>query len=148
MHVCTHHEREPGDPGIFCASRTHREAERYKAMVNKPRKSDRVVVPAKSSNKGTLNAQVVSAEKMEGRTLTEGNSPKQNTNWIQSQKDVQNALERIRDKARADKELKFTSLMHNIYSQGALFAAFKSLDKKVHEPDAQHLFPRCSVCGV
>ena len=99
-------------------------------MVNKPRKSDRVVVPAKSSNKGTLNAQVVSAEKMEGRTLTEGNSPKQNTNWIQSQKDVQNALERIRDKARADKELKFTSLMHNIYSQGALFAAFKSLDKK------------------
>lgn len=98
-------------------------------MVNKPRKSDRVVVPAKSSNKETLNAQAVSAEKMEGRTLTEGNSPKQNTRWIQSQGSVQSALERIRDKARADKELKFTNLMHNIYSEEALFKAFRSLDK-------------------
>lgn len=100
-------------------------------MMKRPRKSDRDIVPTKSSNKETTpNSRAVSAERMEGRDRAEGNSPKQNTHWIQSQASVQSALERIRTKARADKEVKFTSLMHNIYAEGALYEAFKSLDKK------------------
>lgn len=99
-------------------------------MMHKPRKSDKVVVPAKSSNKESLDAQANSAEKVEGRTLTKGNSPKQNTYWIQGQGRVQSALERIRAKASADKEMKFTNLMHNIYSEEALFLAFQSLEKR------------------
>lgn len=99
-------------------------------MMHEPGKSDSNVVPAKLPNKAGLSSQGPAAEVMEGRTLAEGNSPKQNTSWFQSQGGVQSALARIRTKARAEKGLRFTSLMHVAYAEEALREAFYSLKKQ------------------
>ena len=98
--------------------------------MNELGKSDSNIVPAKSPNKAGPSSQGCAAEAMEGRTLAEGNSPKQNTSWFQGQGGVQSALERIRNKARADKGLQFTSLIHVVYAEEALRSAFYALKKQ------------------
>ena len=80
--------------------------------MNEHGKSDRPVVPEKSSNK---TRQLV-AEKMEGRGLTKGNPPQQNVSRTPCRTNAPSALERVRQAASKDRKLRFTALLHHIYN--------------------------------
>src|SRR5260370_8934947 len=95
-------------------------------MTNGPGKSDRPVVPEKSPNKA---GQPV-AEEMEGSGLAKGNLPQQNASRTPSRNDASSALERVRQAAGKDKKLRFTALLHHIYSLKTLRMAYFSLKKK------------------
>ena len=89
-------------------------------------KSDRPVVPAKSPNKAGRPA----AEGTEGRGLSKGNLPQQNASRTPSRTDAPSALERVRQAASKDKELRFTALLHHIYNLETLRMAYFSLKKE------------------
>src|SRR5574337_1187302 len=95
-------------------------------MTNGPGKSDRPVVPEKSSN----NAGQPVAERMEGRGLAKGNRPQRNASRTPSRSDAPRALERVRQAAGKDKKLRFTALLHHIYSLETLRRAYFSLKKE------------------
>jgi len=67
---------------------------------------------------------------MEGRGLTKGNPQQQNTSRTQSRSNVPSALERIRQAAKMDKEMRFTALLHHIYAPGTLRTAYFSLKRE------------------
>ena len=69
-------------------------------MMNGCRKSDRLVVPEKSSNKPDN----VGAEKMEGRGLPKENKRQQNMLRTQRRESVLNELQLIHQKAKADRK--------------------------------------------
>jgi RNA-directed DNA polymerase len=97
-------------------------------MKNGQGKSDSNKVPTKFSNK-TCVKQV--AEGVEGKTLTKGKASQQNTfRTQQADKDVPSALDRIRKLAKREKGMKFTSLMHHIYSVDRLRKCFFEMKKK------------------
>jgi group II intron reverse transcriptase/maturase len=95
-------------------------------MMNERGKSDRPVVPVKSSNKAVQTA----AEGMEGRGLTKGNLQQQNASRTQSRTGAPSALERIRQAASKDKEMRFTALFHHIYAPAALRTAYLCLKRE------------------
>ncbi len=95
-------------------------------MMNERGKSDRPVVPVKSSN----NVGQPAAEGMEGRGLTKGNPQQQNASRTPGRSDAPSALERIRQAARKDKEMRFTALFHHIYAPEALRAAYLWLKRE------------------
>jgi Reverse transcriptase (RNA-dependent DNA polymerase) len=95
-------------------------------MMNEHGKSDRSVVPAKSPNKAGQPA----AEGMEGRGLTKGNLQQQNASRTPSRKDAPSALERVRQAASKDKEVRFTALLHHIYNLETLRMAYFCLKKE------------------
>lgn len=94
--------------------------------MNDHGKSDRPTVPAKSPN----NVGRPTAEEMEGRGLAKGNLRQQNASRTPSRPDVHNALERVRQAARKDKKVRFTALLHHIYTLDTLRAAYFSLKKE------------------
>jgi RNA-directed DNA polymerase len=98
-------------------------------MMNEHGKSDRPVVPAKSPNKAGQPA----AEGTEGSGPTKGNLPQQNASRTPSRTDAPSALERVRQAASKDKEVRFTALLHHIYNLETLRMAYFSL-KKEAEP--------------
>src|ERR1035441_9160644 len=95
-------------------------------MMNERGKSDRPVVPVKFLNKAGQPA----AEGMEGRGLTKGNLQQQNASRTQSRSNAPSALERIRQAASKDKEMRFTPLFHHIYAPEALRAAYLCLKRE------------------
>ena len=95
-------------------------------MMNGPGKSDSPVVPEKSSN----NAGQPVAERTEGRGLAKGNLPQQNASRTPSRKGAPSALERVRQAAKKDKQLRFTALLHHIYNLETLRMAYFSLKKE------------------
>jgi RNA-directed DNA polymerase len=95
-------------------------------MMNERGKSDRPVVPVKSSNKAGQPA----AEGMEGRGLTKGNPQQQNASRTQSRSSAPSALERIRQAASKDKEMRFTALFHHIDAPEALRTAYLCLKRE------------------
>src|SRR5215470_9317566 len=95
-------------------------------MRNGPGKSDRPVVPEKSSNKAVQPA----AEGTEGSGLAKGNLPQQNASRTPSREDALSALERVRQAAKQDKQLRFTALLHHIYSLQTLRLAYLLLKKE------------------
>jgi RNA-directed DNA polymerase len=95
-------------------------------MMNERGKSDRPVVPVKSSN----NIGQPMAEGMEGRGLTKGNPLEQNASRTQSRSNAPRALERIRQAASKDKEMRFTALFHHIYALEALRTAYLCLKRE------------------
>src|SRR5216683_1776448 len=82
-------------------------------MMNEHGKSDRPVVPAKSPNKAGQPA----AEGTEGSGLTKGNLQQQNASRTPSRTDAPSALERVRQVASKDKEVRFTALLLHIYKR-------------------------------
>lgn len=80
--------------------------------MNGCRKSDKLVVPEKSLNKPNN----MGAEKMEGRGLPKENKRQQNMLRTQRRESVLSKLQLIHQKAKADKEMRFTTLMHHIYN--------------------------------
>jgi len=94
-------------------------------MTNGPGKSDRPTVPEKSPNKA---GQPV-AEGMEGSGLAKGNLPQQNASRTPSREDALSALERVRQAAKKDKQLRFTALLHHIYNPETLRSAYFAMKK-------------------
>ena len=68
------------------------------------------VVPAKQPNKGGKP----SAEVVEERPLAKENTEQSNPGRTQSRGDGPNGLERVREVAKKDKELRFTALLHHV----------------------------------
>ena len=89
-------------------------------------KSDRPTVPEKSPN----NAGRAAAEGMEGEGLAKGNLSQQNAPRTPSRKSAPSALERVRQAARRDKRLRFTTLLHHVYDLEALRAAYLGLKRE------------------
>jgi hypothetical protein len=73
-------------------------------------KSDSPVVPAKPPNN---TAQAV-AEVVEGRGLAEENTTSKTRSGHRSGSGASNALARVREVARRDKEARFTALLHHV----------------------------------
>ena len=74
-------------------------------------KSDGRIVPKKPPNKDGLPT---SAEAVEGRRPTEGNTLPQAASRTQSRIDVSSGLQRVREVARKDKRARFTALLHHV----------------------------------
>lgn len=94
-------------------------------MTNDRRKSDAKIVPTKRANNGVPTP----AEPVEGSAAAKGNSGKQTTSRAQDRIGVQHALDRVRLRAKADRTMRFTSLMHHIYALPTLRTAFYALKK-------------------
>jgi RNA-directed DNA polymerase len=95
--------------------------------MNGREKSDSSIVPEKSPNKPEAAAE--GAEVMEGRGLAKGNPSEHDTCRTQGRGSVKSGLERVREAARRDKELRFTALMHHIYDVARLRDAYFGLNK-------------------
>jgi group II intron reverse transcriptase/maturase len=93
--------------------------------MNEHGQSDDKVVPKKPANKAEKSA----AERVEGSASTEGNEKQGNTRQTQDWESVNNKLQLIREKAKADKEMQFTTLLHHVYSTETLRAAYFSLKR-------------------
>ncbi|MFT5319700.1 MAG: RNA-directed DNA polymerase [Chlamydiales bacterium] len=81
-------------------------------MMNACRKSDRTIVPKKPSNKPVK----MGAERVEGRGMPKENKKQQNMLRTQSRESVHSELQLIHQKAKTDKKMRFTALMHHIYN--------------------------------
>lgn len=69
------------------------------------------------------------AEVMEGRGLAKGNAEQQNALRTQSRESAHRALDRVRQVARRDKDVKFTALLHHV-TVDRLRDAFFGLKKR------------------
>ncbi len=104
-------------------------------MMNERGKSDGPIVPAKLSNNadgGRLDrSDPVSpaAERAEGRGPVKGNPQGQTTLRTQHRDSVQSALARVRQAARKDKQLRFTTLLHHVYNPAMLREAYFGLKR-------------------
>jgi len=94
-------------------------------MTDDRGKSDNCVVPKKSSN----NTGPPVAEGMEGRRLAKGNTREQNMLRTQGRARMQSALERVRQAATGNRLLRFTALLHHIYSTDTLREAYYGLKR-------------------
>jgi RNA-directed DNA polymerase len=90
-----------------------------------PGKSDSSVVPQKFPNK----AGVPAAEGMEGRGLAKGNLRGQNAPRTQGRIRAHSALERVRQKAKEERKLRFTTLFHHVYSVDRLREAYYAVKR-------------------
>ena len=104
-------------------------------MMNEHGKSDGPVVPAKPPNNGggtrlDLGRPKPSpAEGAEGRGPVKGNPQEGNTLRAQDRNGVQQALARVRQAARRDKKLRFTTLLHHVYNPAMLREAYFGLQR-------------------
>jgi group II intron reverse transcriptase/maturase len=96
--------------------------------MNERGKSDSPIGPEKLPNKGSGAPR--SAEEVEERGLAEGSALRQTRSRTQSRADLQHALERIRQAARRDKDLRFTALWHHVYDVERLREAYYNLKRK------------------
>jgi RNA-directed DNA polymerase len=94
-------------------------------MMNDCRKSDKLVVPKKFSNK----SENVRAERMEGRGLPTENKKQQNMLRTQNREGVLNELLLIHQRAKTDKKMKFTTLMHHIYNIDMLRVSYLEIKR-------------------
>jgi RNA-directed DNA polymerase len=95
-------------------------------MMNGRGKSDNCVVPGISPNKTGPPV----AEGKEGRQLAKGNSREQNRLRTQGRERMRSALERVRQAATKDRLLRFTALLHHIYSTDTLREAYYGLKRE------------------
>ena len=102
-------------------------------MTNDCRKSDIFVVPEKSSNKPVKEG----AERMEGRSVPEENKRQQNMLRTQRREGVLNELQLIHQRAKADKKMRFTALMHHIYNIDTLRWSYLEI-KRNAAPGVDH----------
>ena len=100
--------------------------------MNEHGKSDKPIVPKKSANKGSPAARAAPTESMEGRGLAKRNSVPQNRSRAQYRNhDLQQALDRIREVAVKDKEVKFTALWHHVCDVRRLRQAYGRMKSRV-----------------
>ena len=94
-------------------------------MMNGRGESDALIVSMKSPKEGGQ----LPDEEMEKRGATKGSPIQENTPRTQGRKGVQQALERVRQAAKKDRKLRFTSLYHLVYNIDSLRMAFSQLKK-------------------
>ena len=94
--------------------------------MNEHGKSDRPVVPVKSSNKAGQPA----AEGMKGRGLAKGNPRQQNAPRTPSRPGAPSALKRVHQAARRDRKVRFTALLHHVYDLDMLRSAYLGLKRQ------------------
>lgn len=94
-------------------------------MDERDGESDVSIVPKKSANNVGRNN--LTAEQMEGRDMPKGNESQQNTRQTQSWESVQIAMALIHKRAKEDKKVRFTALMHHISNPEMLRAAYFKL---------------------
>jgi hypothetical protein len=102
--------------------------------MNERGKSDSLIVPGKLPNKGC--GVLRPAEGVKGRGLAKGNPDQQTRSRTQSRRDLQHALERIRQAARKDKKLVFIVLRHTIRKRlrAKLGELKRELRRRMHVP--------------
>ena len=93
-------------------------------MMNDCGKSDISIVLKKSLNKSIEQTE---AERTEGREMIKGNEMQQNVCQTQCWGNMHNRLQLIHQKAKTDKKMRFTTLMHHIYRIETLEAAYKCI---------------------
>ena len=86
-------------------------AKRRTTGTHGPGKSDDRVVPEKRPNKG---GEIPSAEAVEGRRSAKGNAPKSAAHRTQDRGRASIGLRGVREKARKDKRVRFTTLLHHV----------------------------------
>jgi hypothetical protein len=79
-------------------------------MMYRQGKSDSSVVPTKAPN----NAAATAAEGPEGRELAKRNTGQSTAFRTQSRGDAPSALDRVREVARRDRQVRFTALLHHV----------------------------------
>ena len=94
-------------------------------MMDDHGQSDRPVVPTKFPN----NAGEPAAEGMEGRGLAKGNPRQQTASRAQDRSGALSALERVRQVAERDKQVRFTTLLHHVYNIDHLRRAYYALKR-------------------
>ena len=104
---------------------TKGKANRRNPSVRTPEESDGNIVPKKSANNGKQRP----AEWMEGRKPTERKPQREATVWMQDQEAMSNQLERLRQRAKANKEEAFVNLFHHL-KVPLLREAFYALKRK------------------
>ncbi|MHB8765755.1 MAG: hypothetical protein ACYDA8_15665 [Deferrisomatales bacterium] len=67
---------------------------------------------------------------MEGRELAKGNPPEQTAPRTQGRIRAPRALERVRQRAREDKKLRFTTLYHHVYDVERLREAYRGVKRE------------------
>jgi len=95
-------------------------------MMNGHGQSDDKMVPMKSPNK---SGQKPLAEVMEGSASAERNETQQNTHQTQGWASVQSKLRLVHQRAKEDKKVKFTALMHHIYNVDTLAYAYSRIKR-------------------
>lgn len=85
-------------------------ANSHKSVSHASEESDTSIVPGKWPNKASQGA----AEVMEGRDVTKGNAGQAPTPRAQHRTGVSLGLEGVREAARRDPELRFTTLLHHV----------------------------------
>jgi len=105
-------------------------------MMNEQGKSDGPVVPAKPPNNGggdrlpgASRDPASPAEGAEGRGPVKGNPQGHNTLRALDRHGVQQALARVRQAARKDKKMRFTTLLHHVYNPATLREAYFGLKR-------------------
>ena len=93
--------------------------------MNDHGKSDMPVLPAKRPN----NAGVPAAEAVEERGMTKGNTTSKTRPGHRAGSGAPNALDRVREAARRDKEARFTALLHHV-DRDRLRAAYRAISPK------------------
>jgi RNA-directed DNA polymerase len=88
-------------------------------------KSDSLVVPAKPPNKATE----VAAEAVEERRLAKGNTDRPTRSGPSAGEGVASGLDRVREVARRDKNVRFTALLHHV-DLSRLWAAYVATNPK------------------
>ena len=96
-------------------------------MMHGRGKSDRPIVPEKPANKA--HGAPWMAEQVEGRGLAKGNPRQQNKDRTLRREALQSKLERIRQAARRDKKLRFTTLWHHVYDVDRLREAYFTIKR-------------------
>jgi RNA-directed DNA polymerase len=94
-------------------------------MMHGHGQSDSPVVPTKFPNKAGEPA----AEGMEGRGLAKGNPRQHTAPRAQDRVGALSALERVRQVAERDKQVRFTTLLHHVYNIDHLRAAYFALKR-------------------
>jgi RNA-directed DNA polymerase len=82
----------------------------YKAQMNGGGESYSGIVPEKRSNEGRGGPK----ETVEGRPMTKENAEEPNSYRTQGRGSEPNGLDRVRQAARQDKEVRFTALLHHV----------------------------------
>jgi RNA-directed DNA polymerase len=93
--------------------------------MNEHEKSDSPILPTSLSNKAT----VVAAEAGEGRGLAKGNTDSTTRSGHSTGEGVPSGLDRVRQAARRNKDMRFTALLHHV-DLHRLWAAYVAINPK------------------
>jgi RNA-directed DNA polymerase len=97
----------------------------YKTQMNDSRESYSGVLPAKRSNEGRGGPKEI----VEGRPLTEENAEEPNPCRTPSRESGPSGLDRVRQAAKGDKQVRFTALLHHVHIE-LLRSSYHSLKRK------------------